>query len=74
MSFVHLHVHSHFSLLNSTIQIDKYVEAIKKMGMETAALTDHGNLFGALLFLETALSKPSQRTNISLPFAPSLAQ
>lgn len=70
MSFVHLHVHSHFSLLNSTIQIDKYVEAIKKMGMETAALTDHGNLFGAVQFLETALSKPKPKDKYQFTIRP----
>ena len=70
MSFVHLHVHSHFSLLNSTIQIDKYVEAIKNMGMETAALTDLGNLFGAVQLLETALSKPKPKDKYQFTIRP----
>lgn len=60
MSFVHLHVHSHMSLLDSTIRIKPYVQAVKKMGMTAAALTDHGNLFGAVQFLEAATAPPDK--------------
>src|ERR1041384_7093030 len=48
--FVHLHVHSHFSLLDGAITVPQLVEAAKGYGMDALALTDHGNLFGAIQF------------------------
>lgn len=48
--FVHLHVHSHFSLLDGAVTIPKLVGAAKECGMHSLALTDHGNLFGAIQF------------------------
>ncbi len=49
-SFVHLHVHSHFSLLDGAITVPDLVSAAKANGMDALALTDHGNLFGAIQF------------------------
>lgn len=51
-SFVHLHVHSHYSLLNSTIRIPALVERIKDAGMTAVALTDMCNMFGAVQFVK----------------------
>ncbi len=48
--FVHLHVHSHFTLLNSPITIGKLLANVAKKGMKQVALTDRGNLFGAFEF------------------------
>src|SRR5262245_12582822 len=48
--FVHLHVHSHFSLLDGAITVPDLVEAARSNGMPALALTDHGNLFGAVQF------------------------
>ncbi|MEM7233442.1 MAG: PHP domain-containing protein, partial [Planctomycetota bacterium] len=48
--FVHLHVHSHFSLLDGAATIPRLVSAAKECGMHSLALTDHGNLFGAIQF------------------------
>lgn len=48
--FVHLHVHSHFTLLNSPITIGKLLANVAKKGMPAVALTDRGNLFGAFEF------------------------
>ena len=48
--FVHLHVHSHYSLLDGAITVPALVEAAKSNGMTALALTDHGNLFGAIQF------------------------
>lgn len=53
-SFVHLHCHSHYSLLDGAGPIDKLVERCKSHGMNALALTDHGNLHGALQFYRTA--------------------
>ncbi|MEE9263415.1 MAG: DNA polymerase III subunit alpha, partial [Vicinamibacteria bacterium] len=52
MSFVHLHVHSHYSLLDGAVHIKKLVKAAKEYGMPALALTDHGNLFGAVKFYQ----------------------
>ncbi len=50
MSFVHLHVHSHYSLLDGLTQIKPLVKAAKERGFEVLALTDHGSLYGAIEF------------------------
>jgi DNA polymerase-3 subunit alpha len=46
--FVHLHVHSEYSMLDGAIRISRLVEHAKKMDMPAVALTDHGNMFGAV--------------------------
>ena len=46
--FVHLHVHSHYSLLDGLAKIDDLIARAKELGMDTLALTDHGNLYGAV--------------------------
>jgi DNA polymerase III subunit alpha len=48
--FVHLHCHSHYSLLDGASPIPKLVKRAKELGMNSLALTDHGNLHGALEF------------------------
>ncbi len=48
--FTHLHTHSHYSLLEALPKIPDLVEAAKKQGMEALALTDAGNLYGAIEF------------------------
>ena len=53
-NFVHLHCHSHYSLLDGASSIDKLVERTKQHGMNALALTDHGNLHGALEFYRKA--------------------
>src|SRR3989344_9187169 len=50
MKFTHLHTHSHYSLLQALPKIPELVEAAKKEGMEALALTDNGNLYGAIEF------------------------
>lgn len=54
MKFVHLHTHSHYSLLDGLAKIDDLVERAKELGMEALALTDHGNLYGAVEFYSKA--------------------
>jgi DNA polymerase-3 subunit alpha len=51
--FVHLHVHSHYSLLDGANRISDLVRTAKALGMESLAITDHGNLFGAVDFYST---------------------
>ena len=50
MSFVHLHVHSQYSLLEATCRISKLVKRAAELGMPAVALTDNGNMFGAVEF------------------------
>ena len=52
--FVHLHNHSEYSLLDGAIRIRDLVETAARMGMRAVALTDHGNLFGAVPFFREA--------------------
>jgi DNA polymerase-3 subunit alpha len=47
-SFVHLHCHSHYSLLDGASRIPELVRRVKEQGMNAVALTDHGNLYGAI--------------------------
>ncbi len=54
MKFVHLHLHSHYSLLDGLSKIDEIIERIKELGMNAVALTDHGNLYGAIEFYQKA--------------------
>ncbi len=49
-SFVHLHVHSQYSLLEATCELDKLCARAKDFGMPAVALTDYGNMFGAIEF------------------------
>ncbi|MCI0493252.1 MAG: DNA polymerase III subunit alpha, partial [Planctomycetes bacterium] len=51
--FVHLHCHSHYSLLDGASPIDGLVARAKELGMNALAITDHGNLYGALEFYTT---------------------
>ncbi len=48
--FVHLHNHTDFSLLDGAAPINRYIEKAKKYNMKSLAITDHGNLFGAIRF------------------------
>ncbi len=52
--FVHLHCHSHYSLLDGASKIPDLVAQTKALGMPALALTDHGNLYGAVEFLREA--------------------
>jgi DNA polymerase-3 subunit alpha len=57
MYFAHLHVHSHYSLLDGMSKIDELLDLTKKMGLDALALTDHGVLYGAIEFYSKAKSK-----------------
>jgi len=52
--FVHLHCHSHYSLLDGASRLEDLVARAKELGMNALALTDHGNLHGALQFYQQA--------------------
>ena len=48
--FVHLHVHTEYSLLDGAAKINELVSEVKKQGSRAVAITDHGNLYGAIKF------------------------
>ena len=50
--FVHLHVHTQFSLLDGAIRINDLLETVRSYNMPAVAMTDHGNMFGAVEFYE----------------------
>lgn len=53
-SFVHLHLHTVYSLLDGAIRIDELMAKVKALGMSAVAMTDHGNMFGAIEFYKEA--------------------
>ncbi|MBF0546102.1 MAG: DNA polymerase III subunit alpha [Candidatus Riflebacteria bacterium] len=55
VGFVHLHLHSHYSLLDGASSIKSIVATARKYNMPAIAVTDHGNMFGAIEFYQTAL-------------------
>lgn len=54
MSFVHLHVHTEYSLLDGSNKIKEYVSRVKELGMNSAAITDHGVMYGVIDFYREA--------------------
>jgi len=54
-SFVHLHVHTHYSLLDGATRINPLIARAKKFNMPAVAITDHGNMFGAIEFYSAAV-------------------
>src|SRR5205085_12234535 len=53
--FTHLHVHTHYSLLDGATRIESLVEQAKRQGSSAVAITDHGNMFGAVQFYQAAV-------------------
>lgn len=54
MAFVHLHVHTEYSLLDGSNKIKEYVKRVKELGMDSAAITDHGVMYGVIDFYKAA--------------------
>ncbi|MEK7627341.1 MAG: DNA polymerase III subunit alpha [Patescibacteria group bacterium] len=57
VNFTHLHVHSHFSLLDGLAKIDELLDRVKELGMDSVALTDHGVMYGAIEFYKKAKAR-----------------
>jgi DNA polymerase III subunit alpha len=55
--FTHLHVHSHYSLLDGLPKIGQLLDRVEELGMDSVALTDHGNMYGAIEFYQKAKEK-----------------
>src|SRR6185369_5738126 len=60
MSFVHLHLHTQYSLLDGANKIAKLIPQVKALGMPAVAMTDHGNMFGAIEFYRTCVANAVQ--------------
>ncbi|MDR1940161.1 MAG: DNA polymerase III subunit alpha [Clostridiales bacterium] len=56
-NFVHLHLHTEFSLLDGAARIDRLFKSVKKKNMTAVAITDHGNMYGVYQFLKKAKSE-----------------
>ncbi len=54
MAFTHLHVHTEYSLLDGSNKIKEYVKRVKELGMDSAAITDHGVMYGVIDFYKAA--------------------
>ena len=54
MNFTHLHVHTEYSLLDGSNKIKEYVNRVKELGMDAAAITDHGVMYGVIDFYKAA--------------------
>jgi len=54
MAFTHLHVHTEYSLLDGSNKIKEYVHRVKELGMDSAAITDHGVMYGVIDFYRAA--------------------
>ena len=54
MSFTHLHVHTEYSLLDGSNKIKEYVARVRELGMDSAAITDHGVMYGVIDFYKEA--------------------
>ena len=54
MSFVHLHVHTEYSLLDGACRLPRLMERVKALGQEAVAITDHGTMYGVVDFYKAA--------------------
>ena len=69
--FTHLHVHSHYSLLDGLPKVDLLLDRVEELGMDSVAITDHGNLYAAIEFYKKAKArgiKPILGAEIYLAF------
>ncbi len=55
--FVHLHLHTDYSLLDGACNVEKLVDRVAKIGQKAVAMTDHGNIYGAVEFVDAAIKK-----------------
>ncbi len=55
LDFTHLHLHTTYSMLDGAIQIPELMKRVKELGMSSVAITDHGNMYGAIEFYKEAI-------------------
>ena len=61
--FVHLHLHTDYSMLDGACDVEKLCHRVKELGMPAVAMTDHGNIFGAVHFVNAAKKPASSRSS-----------
>ena len=61
MAFAHLHVHTEYSLLDGMTRTDQLIARCEELGMHSVAITDHGNVYGAIEFLVNAKKSNKER-------------
>ncbi len=66
-SFVHLHVHTEYSMLDGAARLGALADRAAELGMPAVAMTDHGNVFGAYEFYSKAKAAGSSRSSASRP-------
>ena len=69
-SFAHLHVHTEYSMLDGAARVDDLFAEAARMGMPALAMTDHGQLFGAVDFYLAARSTASSPSSVPRPTWP----
>ena len=57
LEFTHLHVHTEYSLLDGSNKIKEYVARVKELGMDSAAITDHGVMYGAVYLYKECIAQ-----------------
>ena len=57
MGFVHLHLHTEYSLLDGACRIERLMDRVKALGQDTVAVTDHGVMYGVVDFYKAAKKK-----------------
>ena len=70
--FVHLHNHSEYSLLDGLSKVENMAKQAKKLGMSAVAITDHGNMYGAIKFYQACLEEGIKP--IIIPAEPPITQ
>ena len=60
MSFVHLHLHTEYSLLDGACRIGKLMDRVKELGQSAVAITDHGVMYGVIDFYKAAKAAGGQ--------------
>ena len=73
MAFVHLHVHSEYSLLDGACRIDALAKRIRDLGQTAVALTDHGVMYGAVAFTRPAAPRASSPSSAARSTSPRAA-
>ena len=71
--FVHLHIHTEYSLLDGACRIDQLMDRVKECGQTAIACTDHGVMYGCVQFYKAA-SSPSSAVRCMWPPAPALTR
>src|SRR6185312_6002567 len=70
--FTHLHLHTDYSLLDGACDVDKLVKRVAELGQTSVAMTDHGNIFGAVAFHNAAKNDGGYRNLVKITSEASL--